>query len=164
MPLMKSISATEGDILGCYHDQVGIVDSKLAGYLYMFTAAAKLVIMDDRYLHMAKRIHLGNYELTSVEQLDTRSFLLGTNNGSVEYIKILVGEDFTINSQLYFFSKVRIAAIRHYKSLSTHEVYFAVRTEQNHLFVARLSHSNPLMLLNIDCHTVDVNLDLASIV
>jgi hypothetical protein len=128
----------------------------------MFTATGKLVIMDDRYLHVAKRIHLGNYELSTVEVISTRNYLLGTSNGTIESIKIMLGEDFTVSSQLYFFSKLRIVAIRHYKSMTTGDIYFAVRTEQNHLFVARLSNASPLMLLNLDRNTADVDWVLTS--
>ena len=112
--------------------------------------------MDDRYLHMAKRLHLGNYELSTVEQISTRFYLIGTTNGTIEAIKISLNEDITTSSQLFFFSNKRITSIRFLHSIINDETYFAARTEQDHLFVSKLSSSKFSMLLNIDKNTKDV--------
>lgn len=124
----------------------------------MFVVSGKLVVMDDGYLHINKRIILGNYELSTVEEAGHRSYLIGATNGSIEALKISFNEDITTSSQLFFFSKKPIVAIRHHSSVTSNQVYFAVRTEENHLVVATLSNSKPKMMLNLDKNVVDVGL------
>ena len=120
-------------------------------------ATGKLIIFDERYLHATKKIQICRYSISTVHQVSSRYFLIGSVNGTVEAIKIRLGEEITISSRVYFFSQRKVLAIRSFQSIITDEIYFAFRTDHNHLILTKTTDNYPIRILNLDSLTLDVS-------
>jgi hypothetical protein len=127
--------------------------------IFTFTASGKLIILDEKYLHSTKKLSFCKYSISSVHQVSSNFFLVGSANGTLEALKVLMSHEVNISSTMYFFSQRKITQIRSFQSMTSGELYFAFRTDMDHLIVAKLNDDYPLRILNVDKKTIDVVLN-----